>query len=178
MEAFTPKRTGVHTVGVTVQGAEFLDNGKGAFYAGNEVKTGDYTLVIAHNAPEELPVSLKIWPGNSNAPGLKSKGKASVKPNSKGVAKVAILGTTRFNPRDVDESTLGFGEKGTEPSLRGCELLNVDGDPYDDLVCTADMGAAELPNNATEARLTGTLINQGKETRFEGKGKFLRESLD
>lgn len=172
---FTPLRTGLHTVGVTVIGREFLDTG-GLIYR-NPPKNGDYTLVMTHNLPEVLPVSIDIRPGNGKAAWPKDGNGGSkrfwVNPKSKGIAAVAIHSTIDFNATEVDPASLTFGASGDELSVKRCSVRDVSGNGRDDLVCEVDMSKAAFPADATEGQLKGRLKKAG--TPVKGKSMLVPE---
>ena len=99
-----------------------------------------------------IQVQIDIKPGSNHN---------SINTKSKGVIPVAILSDASFDaPGEVDTSSLTFGTKGEEISLKKCakDGEDVNGDGLLDLVCHFSTQATEFSVGDTEGVLKGSTI--------------------
>lgn len=127
--------------------------------------SGSYTLVLTPATPPVLQMGIEIKPGSGE--------RAPINPKAKGVIPVALLAAPDFDPFKTDVSSLRFGAKGDEQSLRRCADggLDVDGDGDLDRVCTFENHAAKFTPSSTMGYLTGQMAEGG--VLFQGQG-FLK----
>ena len=171
---------GRYYVGVSNSGRYIKDNG---LVYSTYTENGDYELIITgltpaevvvqDPAPEEVPadpsggstsgpigVDIEVHPG--------SKKWARIHPQHRGKITVAILSSATFDPMSVDQSSLTFGETGTEPSLSRCHNrgrdVNKDGRP--DLLCHFSNRETGFNEYSTMAKLSGSLMDG---TGFSGQ---------
>ncbi len=93
-----------------------------------------------------------------------------------GVIPVAILGSDTFDVSQIDTLTLLFA--GLETRVRGkkgplCSIQEVNGDAFPDLVCQFEDDASAWSTGATEAELTGNLLDG---TPFQGTDSICIEN--
>lgn len=115
---------------------------------------GLHGLRIVDLGPEYAPplaIGIDIKPGDeANA----------IRPASRGVVPVAILGSEGFDVADVDVSTLAFGPAGAPLAHRnGPHRIDVDRDRVKDLLAHFSTEASGLAVGDDEACVTGELVD-------------------
>jgi hypothetical protein len=108
------------------------------------------------------PVGIDIKPGSSTNP---------INPQSEGVTPVALLSSPTFSASSVDWQSLRFGVNGTEASLIGYSISDVNKDQLPDVVLqfrTSDTGIA-CGTAITQGILTGQTSTGQK---FKGMDSF------
>lgn len=86
----------------------------------------------------------------------------SINIGSKGVIPVAILGSDRFDVRDIAPATLRLGLLAVRTQKGGavqCAIEDVNGDSYPDLVCQFQNDAASWTTRQSIVTLSGKLVN-------------------
>jgi hypothetical protein len=152
IDQFEVPQTGTYTVAVT--GVPVFLNGDGSYPTSPVSGNGDYTLVIsgitvAAPAPEPEPA-----PPPAEDPALQASIEIKTDKFVRGSRHefvVALLGSSTFEPRDVDVSSLTFALAGaTERSVKRCSrhLWRVNRDRKRDLVChfRADLSGVSAGN--------------------------------
>ncbi len=117
-------------------------------------------------APSAITVTIDIGPkvddsdndgdDNGNSKPVRING------NSHGTIRVAILGSTAFNPpAAVNMNSLTFGHSGSEKSLARCDThrRDVNHDGYPDLVCHFYIQETDFQKGDTLGILKGMLLN-------------------
>lgn len=143
----TVAKNGMYTVAVANSNAFFSSGGT---VNGGSFEEGSYTLSVSGFAKPALEISIDVKP--------RSKRKtAKIKLWKKDRVKVAILGSKAFNVADVDTSSLRFGAKGDEKTLRKCKrrFKDVNRDGHKDLVCKFDLKDSGFTAESDKAVLTG-----------------------
>jgi len=96
--------------------------------------------------PSAMQVDVSVRPGNSN----------KVNPFSNSTIPVVIYGSESFDVRDVDIATLGFGpNEALASDDNGANVVDVDGDGYDDLKCHFRVPNTGIAVGDEEACLSG-----------------------
>ena len=97
-----------------------------------------------------MEISIDVKPRNKRKT-------ARIKLWKKDRVKVAILGSKSFNVADVDTSSLRFGAKGDEKTLRKCKrrLKDVNRDGHKDLVCKFNLKDTGFKADTSKAVLSG-----------------------
>jgi hypothetical protein len=110
---------------------------------------------------EVLSIGIDIKPGQRSI--------AKIDPRSRRDIPVALLGSRKFNVRDVDLSSLTFGSTGEEQSLKRCSrhTTRVNRDRRRDLICFFENRDAGFETTDEEGVLKGKLKDG---TPFEGRG--------
>jgi hypothetical protein len=150
--------SGTWKIAVTADPAYLTHQGN--FTMSKAFSNGSYTLIVSGLQPSMQHISIDIKPGNDE--------RARINPNAKGSIPVAILGSSDFDPSEIDETSLKFGPTGNEASFRRCnkEREDVRGRGPRDRVCHFDMEKAQFRPGHTVGVLKGT--KGGKP--FEGRG--------
>lgn len=153
--------TGRYIIGVSSFPGLFLNINT---LSSNELRSnsnGAYTLLVSGVTPSIQQINIAIKPDTTEV--------APVNPKAKGSIPVALLSSADFDPMNVDQQTLRFGELGTEDSLRRCgsDGMDYNGDGRPDLVCHFDNATANFNVRDTEGVLTGATKSGA---RFEGRG--------
>jgi len=143
----TAAKNGMYTVAVTNSGAFFSSGGA---VNGGSFEEGSYALSVSGFAKPALEISIDVKPRNKRKT-------AKIKLWKKDRVKVAILGSKGFNVADVDTSSLRFGAKGDEKTLRKCKrrFKDVNRDGHKDLVCKFNLKDSGFNAETGEAVLTG-----------------------
>lgn len=143
----TVAKTGMYTVAVANSLAVF---GSGGFVSGGSFEEGDYALSVSGFAKPALEISIDVKPRNK-------RGTARIKLWKKDRVKVAILGSKTFKVADVDTSSLRFGAKGDEKTLRKCKrrFKDVNRDGHKDLVCKFNLKGSGFTADSDKAVLSG-----------------------
>lgn len=161
IDNFAVQVTGTYVVGVTSYPGTFIDVNTLASDLLEFNSNGAYTLIISGVTPSIQQIGIDIKPGDDEV--------APINPHARGTIPVALLSSAQFNALQVNQSTLRFGEKGTEESLVRCDDdgddVNNDGLP--DLVCRFSNAKAGFNVGDTEGIVTGTT---GTGMQFEGRG--------
>jgi hypothetical protein len=144
----TVAKNGMYTVAVANSKAFFSNGG---YVNGGSFEEGSYALSVSGFAKPALEISIKVKPRK------RGRGTARIKLWKKDRVKVAILGSKTFKVADVDTSSLRFGAKGDEKTLRKCKrrFKDVNRDGYRDLVCKFGLKDSGFTADSGEAVLTG-----------------------
>jgi hypothetical protein len=113
--------SGVDRVRFTPFGStQYYRGGYGTHFVMDDLTIGDEEVT-------QIDATIDIKPGSAQNP---------INPGSNGVIPVALLSTPELDaPAMVDPDSLTFGRTGTETSLRGCAVEDIDGDGMPDLIC-------------------------------------------
>ena len=143
----TAAKNGMYTVAVANSMAIF---GSGGFVSGGSFEEGSYALSVGGFAKPALEISIDVKPRNK-------RGTARIKLWKKDRVKVTILGSKTFKVADVDTSSLRFGAKGDEKTLRKCKrrFKDVNRDGHKDLVCKFNLNGSGFTADSHKAVLTG-----------------------
>jgi hypothetical protein len=143
----TVAKNGMYTVAVANSGAFFSSGGS---VNGGAFEQGDYVLSVGGFAKPAMEISIDVKPHSK-------KKTAKIKLWKKDRVKVAILGSKSFNVADVDTSSLRFGAKGDEKTLRKCKrrFKDVNRDGHKDLVCKFDLENSGFTADTGKAVLSG-----------------------
>jgi len=143
----TVKKNGMYTVAVANSGAFFSNGGS---VNGGSLEEGSYALSVGGFAKPALEISIDVKPRNK-------RGTAKIKLWKKDRVKVAILGSKTFKVADVDTSSLRFGAKGDEKTLRKCKrrFKDVNRDGHKDLVCKFNLKGSGFTADSDKAVLSG-----------------------
>jgi hypothetical protein len=137
-------------VGLASSGSDFL-----AFFP--QSSPDDPATVLFSRVAGRVEMEIDIKPGSSSNP---------IKPGSRGVVPVAILGSDTFDVADVDVSTLAFGPSGAPLAHRnGPHVKDADHDGIEDLLAHFRTEEAGIAPGDVEACVTGELLDG---TPFEG----------
>jgi hypothetical protein len=161
----TVSKNGMYTVAVANSGAFFSNGGT---VNGGSFEEGSYALSVGGFAKPALEISIDVKP--------RKRKTAHIKLWKKDRVKVAILGSDGFDVSTVDRSSLRFGAKGDEKTLRKCKrrFKDVNRDGHRDLVCKFSLKDTGLTAESGKAFLTGYTRNG---TAFHGSDKVVvRES--
>lgn len=152
-------KNGMYTVAVANSGAFFSNGG---IVSGGALEEGGYTMSVGGFAKRATEVEIDVKPRGKKA--------ARIKPWENRV-KVAILGSKTFNVADVDTSSLRFGAKGNEKTLKKCKrrFKDVNRDGHKDLVCKFWLKDSGFTADSEMAYLTGYLKNR---TPIQGADKI------
>lgn len=152
-------KNGMYTVAVANSGAFFSPGG---IVNGGSFEEGSYSLSVSGFAKPALEISIDVKPRKRNT--------ARIKLWKKDRVKVAILGGKMFDVSTVDTSSLRFGAKGDEKTLKKCKrrLKDVNRDGHRDLVCKFSLKGSGFSAETDKAVLTGYMKNG---TAFHGSDK-------
>jgi hypothetical protein len=162
--------TGTWTVGVSSTFRPLTTNGT---YAAQLPMTdqayGSYILRICglKQQPLELVIiQIDVKPGSTQD--------APVNPKAKGVIPVALLGSSTFNPFEIEAESLRFGAAGNEASWRRCskDAEDVNRDGFPDRVCHFDNQAAGFDEYDDRGILKGKLSKAKGGVPFEGSARL------
>jgi hypothetical protein len=143
----TVAKNGMYTVAVANSMAIF---GSGGLVSGGSFEEGSYVLSVSGFAKPALEISIDVTPRNKRKT-------AKIKLWKEDRVKVAILGSKSFNVADVDTSSLRFGAKGGEKTLKKCKrrFKDVNRDGHKDLVCKFKLKDSGFSAKTNKAVLTG-----------------------
>ena len=112
---------------------------------------------VGDGLPTPIEALVDIKPGGD---------RNTVNPASKGVVRVAVLGSATLDVGDIDATTLAFGPSGAAPikKIFG-QRRDVNGDGFDDLVSRYRTPGAGIAYGDVEACVTGELLDG---TPFDG----------
>src|SRR5688572_12833617 len=167
IEKFKMDRTGSWSVALSPFAMTFTDGG--ALEAGSSFlrTNGAYKLVITPVAPAIVVKNIEI----AVKPG--SAGRAPINPKAQGNIPVALLSSDDFDALTVDVSSLTFGAKGDEASLRNCgkQGVDVNRDGKPDLLCHFDNQATGFKPGDAEGFLNGKMTDAtGNSKPIIGRG--------
>lgn len=165
LDAFKINKTGVYTIGISNYARTFvLTEAPGTIRNGNNVKNGDYTLIISGVTPPVKIIGIDIKPGSELSP---------INPKSRGKTPVALLSDATFDAMaDVNTATLTFGSSGDEASLAFCHKEGTDfnQDGRKDMLCHFQTNIAGFTEDSTDGVVKGRMKNG---QAFQGRG-FLK----